>query len=241
MSCVKSQQEITLIGSREPIEKENLVEFRLIYYGELPSSSNAKRRPKEKHAIRRFIHPQLRRLWELKPNLRQLAEQCWIESEERATAINKGLVSELENLDQNRSQSGLRQIGKQWSRVGYELVPLVTPDLALRCSLDIMLLRPSEKCFVFEQGDIDGQLKTLIDGLRIPKTLDEAGGVGPGEDETPLFCLLEDDRLISEVHVTTDELLLLPEHKQVEANDCFAVIHVKLNHREARTFGNYFG
>jgi hypothetical protein len=45
------------------------------------------------------------------------------------------------------------------------------------------------------------------------------------------FCLLADDRLISEVRVVADELLLLPNYKQPQANDAFVVIHVRLNAR----------
>ena len=71
--------------------------------------------------------------------------------------------------------------------------------------------------------------------------LGETGGMGPQEDEDPFFCLLEDDRLISEVRVTTDQLLLLPNQRELKANDAHVIIHVKLNHRHPRTFDNYFG
>ena len=77
-----------------------------------------------------------------------------------------------------------------------EVVPLVTADMGLRCSLDILLLRPEEDRFIFNAGDIDGQIKTLFDALRMPNDLKETGEVGPQQDETPFFCLLEDDKLI---------------------------------------------
>lgn len=117
----------------------------------------------------------------------------------------------------------------------------MTEEHDLRCSLDILLLRPEEPQYIYRQGDIDGQLKTLFDALRLPANSQETGGVEPQDDETPFFCLLEDDRLISEVRITTDQLLMLPNREAVKANDAYAVIHVKLNHRNARTFGNYFG
>ena len=113
--------------------------------------------------------------------------------------------------------------------------------MALRCSIDITILRPEDDRFIFEAGDIDGQLKTLFDALRIPKDAGECGGAIPQADETPFFCLLEDDRLVSEVRVSTDQMLLLPNRREVKANDAHAVIHVKLNHKNARTFDNYFG
>ena len=143
-------------------------------------------------------------------------------------------------LDDKSFGDGLRIIGKNWSRAGYELVPLVTPEHALRCSLDILLLRPGEDKFIFKMGDIDGQLKTLFDGLKIPDSEAETGNSPPQNDETPFFCLLQDDRLITDVHVTTDQLLLLPNHKEVTANDAFVVIDVKLNPKYSGTYDNYF-
>ena len=130
-------------------------------------------------------------------------------------------------------------IGNNWNRSGYQCVPLVTQEQVLRCSLDILLLRPEEDKYIFTQGDIDGQVKTLFDALRIPKNFDEAGQTTPGPDETPFFCLLEDDRLISEVRVIADHLLLLPHAKSVTANDAFAVITVKLNQKEFDAFTDY--
>lgn len=224
------------IGTGDPIESENLVEFRLLYSGELLPSGGANSRAGEKHAIRRHFHPQLRRLWNIKPNLRQLADQAFLYSPEL-----RENPAPVVRTEQERIEIGLTTIGTQWSRAGYNFVPLVTPGMSLRCSLDVLLLRPSDKQLVLRQGDLDGQLKTLFDALRIPETLAEAGGTGPQEDETPFFCLLQDDRLISEVRVVSDELLLLPQHKELKANDCFAVIHVKINHNPPRSFDNYFG
>src|SRR5258708_29854488 len=61
------------VGTGEKIEGTDLVEFRLLYDGELPSTGN-KGKPHEVHAIRRAFHPQLRRLWNAEGNLRELAK-----------------------------------------------------------------------------------------------------------------------------------------------------------------------
>jgi hypothetical protein len=211
------------------------MEFRLLYEGELLPSAGSNKRASEKHAIRKIFHPQLRRLWTVQANLRELATR---RSGEDPRPINEHLqpITEQEQFD-----FGIRATGMKWSRAGYQFVPLVTADMALRCSLDVLLLRPEEDRFIFNAGDIDGQVKTLFDSLRMPKDLNETGGVGPEGDETPFFCLLEDDRLITEVNVTTDKLLLLPTQRDVKANDALVVIHVKLNHKNARTFDNWFG
>ena len=210
------------------------MEFRLLYEGELLPSGGTNRRAREKHAIRRKFHPQLRHLWTVEENLRELA----MRRGDDPRPVNERLrpITGQEQFDY-----GIKATGGNWRKAGYDLVPLVTTDMALRCSLDILLLRPETERFIFEGGDIDGQVKTLFDALRIPKDEGETGGMGPQEDETPFFCLLEDDKLITEVRVTADKLLLLPNHREVKENEAFVVIHVKLNHRNARTFDNWFG
>jgi hypothetical protein len=94
---------------------------------------------------------------------------------------------------------------------------------------------------ILSQGDIDGQLKTIMDALRIPDGAQETANARPEAGETPFFCLLEDDRLVSEVHVTTDELLSLPGKPDVDPNDAYVVIRVRVGHRHHRTFDNYLG
>ena len=53
----------------EPIEGDEIVEFRLLYSGELRSDAP----PLGKHWMRRQFHPQLRNLWKSQRNLRELA------------------------------------------------------------------------------------------------------------------------------------------------------------------------
>jgi hypothetical protein len=224
--CLELPHSCVYLGPEDPVEQEDLLEFRLLYQGLLPSSGNASHVP-WKHNIRKTFHPQLRRLWSLLPNLRQYA-----------TYQDHGRYQGSEA--EERFQSGLCSIGENWQRAGYNFVPLVTGKFALRCSLDILLLRPGEEKFILSQGDIDGQVKTLFDSLKMPtQTVDVHGDV-PEDDEKPFFCLLEDDRLVSEVHVTTDHLLLLPGEREVKPTDCFAVIHVRINHRHPGAFDRWF-
>jgi hypothetical protein len=136
---------------------------------------------------------------------------------------------------------GIEAMGKNWRKAGFDFVPLVVPEMVLQCSLDILILRPGDDRYVLNSGDIDGPVKTLFDALQMPRNEAEASGIGPQEDETPFYCLLENDRLISQVRVTSDHLLLLPQEREVRPNDSFVVIHVKLNHKSPRTFDNYFG
>jgi len=227
--------DVRFVGTGDPIEEEDKVEFRLLYEGELLPSAGSNKRAHEKHLIRKSFHPQLRRLWKINQNLARLAEKEYLSG----ISIDR-IHDELPNEGDVRDR-GVAAIGRRWARAGFNIVPLVTADMALRCSIHITLLRPEEARLIFRSGDIDGQLKTLFDALRMPNSTAETCNIRPEEDENPLFCLLEDDRLVSEVTVTTDVMLLLPNTREVKANDAHAIIHVKLNHKNARTFDNYFG
>src|ERR1700730_3830664 len=72
--------------------------------------------------------------------------------------------------------------------------------------------------------DIDNRLKTLFDALRKAKGPQELGAgtssgqVAPDADEKPFYVLLEDDKLITDVAVTTDMLLQpVPDTPPAEA------------------------
>jgi hypothetical protein len=61
---------------------------------------------------------------------------------------------------------------------------------------------------VFQAGDIDNRIKTLIDALRRPCTATElAGNEIPLEGEDPFYCLMEDDKQVTHLEVETDLLL----------------------------------
>jgi hypothetical protein len=280
VKCVRLPYSKVFVNTGDPIEDENLLEFRLLYQGDLPPSGN-KGRPKEKHAIRRIFHPQLRRLWGVKPNLQQYLFRWFQQAPAEAQqALNS--VREPQDIRDARLRLGIETMGKFYAKAGYQLVPLVVPEFAAQCSIDILVLRPGERIVFDEQGDLDGQVRTIIDALRMPDNPSETDGAQPEEDECPLFCLLQNDKLISEIKVTADELLQLPEQAfnpkeregavlrfnqmlygpslapedraalelarktlqrrgEVRPHDAFVVIHVRLNHRDARTFDNYLG
>ncbi len=76
-------------------------------------------------------------------------------------------------------------------------------------ALDIQILRGDEPGnIVNNAGDLDNRIKTLLDGLRGP--LDSDKGDPPGNLPDPLYCLLEDDYLISELSIKTGPLLMPP-------------------------------
>jgi len=102
----------------------------------------------------------------------------------------------------------VKQIGAKLVRSGYRFVPLVIEQWNVSCAIDILFLRRDATRSVVHGGDIDNRLKTLFDATKVPANANELGGyLTPAGDEDPFYCLLEDDKLITEVQVTTDALL----------------------------------
>jgi hypothetical protein len=187
-----------------------VIGFRLIYEGELLSAQadgDAVRR--NKHAIRKQLHVQLKELWKQNMMLQSI----------KNTPPARGWSGE----------SGLRQDAEKYKRGDYEFIPLVTSRFYLVCSLDILFLRREAPGSIVQGGDIDNRIKTLFDGLRLPEgNLDITETIT--EDEKPFYCLLQDDRLIVEAKITTDRLLkpTMIDAGKHKAFDVVLVIGVEL-------------
>jgi len=61
----------------------------------------------------------------------------------------------------------------------------------------------------------------------MPKSVPELGGYSIDSDEDPFYCLLEDDKLITKISVTTDRILL-PETSSERIHDVFLDIHATI-------------
>ena len=186
------------------------MEFRLTYEGQLLGASRNNTRALHKHEIRKAFHPQLRKVWKATP---------WFES------LRDPLPDYVISINRPPDRSRLEVLPERFKCGQFNLVPLVTRDLDLKCGLEILFLRPDYPGGIVRSGDIDNRLKTLFDALRIPGPDAELGGATPQRDENPLFCLLEDDSLITRVSVETD-LLLAPIAGDV--NDARIVISVSI-------------
>ncbi|MFN3375767.1 MAG: hypothetical protein ACK40S_04375 [Burkholderiaceae bacterium] len=85
---------------------------------------------------------------------------------------------------------------------------------------------------ITDGGDLDNRLKTLLDGLRVPHGSLEGRKERPATpDPSPLFCLLEDDALVTKVSVESEQLLRPARPDEVVA---IISVHVKktvLHHR----------
>jgi hypothetical protein len=75
--------------------------------------------------------------------------------------------------------------------------------------LRVEILRREARGRIFDGGDIDGRMKTLFDGLRMPTQENEVVGFTPVGDwrRDWCLCLLADDRLITKVDIDTRRLL----------------------------------
>ena len=113
---------------------------------------------------------------------------------------------------ENDAQRLVDVVAARHNQFGYRFVPLVTRYFHLLCSIHVLFLRHDVPGSVIQAGDIDNRIKTLIDALRLPNNQTELVGSDskPCRGETPFFCLLEDDRLVSGFSVETDTLLNPP-------------------------------
>jgi hypothetical protein len=174
------------------------------------------------------LSPQLKRLWETKPNLMRAAQfqaTGWLRDHPDDQKQIEDLRGNPEIYSALRGY-GLSYMANKWERASQGFIPLVTEEMELRCKIDILFLRPEEPGMIIHGGDLDNRLKTLFDALRLPKDVKEMGGAVPISE--PIYCLLEDDRLISEVRVVADNLLLLPSRTEINENDVFLVLDVIL-------------
>jgi len=171
--------------------------FRLVYEGPLRSLSEedrddkkSLRRGTEKQNIRKFFHPQLKELW----NTNKLLSTTKIPKGGRQVAIpidaNHGGFSFYSSSKMVASEERplVDYVADQYPQFGYKFVPLVREKWTLACGLEILFLRRDPPGSLWTAGDIDNRVKTLIDGLRMPKCVAELGDYkDPAADETP-FC-----------------------------------------------------
>ena len=221
------------------------VEFRLIYKGSLPAERSGGSRATEKQRLRKEFHKQLRELWKQHPDLREQSQRRYILSTTPSNQVSdpgpgvKVIIPDFIGSDP-RAKTWLEHIADNHQRCGGRFVPLISKTGGFTCSLEITFLRRDNPGNLVDSGgDIDNRIKVLFDGLRMPDTVAELGGIALEPDENPFFCLLEDDSLITSVTVTTDRLLLPQDSSAGErVHDVFLVIHVTMVDPSALFVGN---
>jgi hypothetical protein len=152
--------------------------FRLHFRGDLHANGN----PKHKWELRSIFHYQLKQLWQQEPL--------------------KGISKYIDpNYKPDDCYLGITRGG----RVFY---PIISERIWTIAELDILMLRPGDPgSITVGGGDIDNRLKTLLDSLRVPDPSDNNSKCPLPANETSVFCLLQDDKLITRLSVETDRLL----------------------------------
>ena len=183
--------------------------MRLVLHDRGPLRANGD--PAHKHQLRQHFHSQLKKLWSQKP---------LTESPKLLMPKNKNRVGDY---------SLLRPLDS------FTFVPLITQEMDVVAELTITLLRPEPPGGLITQGgDLDNRLKTLFDALTMPRYSNTLpSGAVPQSDQTPFFCLLEDDNLVTAVSVRTEQLL----EPDIESALVDASIHV-LTRVTRPTMGN---
>lgn len=180
-----------------------MMRFRLTFEGPL-KSNQSKRIAKHKHEVRRYFHPQLKNFWNshvLLSRYRLTVPYHKISDRPFQGAFGFGLSeNDGQSLEEVISEN------KDFSRHKYRFVPLVCEKFCLQCSLGVLFLREGPPG-TLTNGDLDNRLKTLLDALRMPTCNELQNVEGPGEEENPFFCLLEDDKFITSLSVESDSLL----------------------------------
>jgi hypothetical protein len=227
MVCDLPRTEIFTFFEAEEGEK---MEFRLVYQGPLPPEKcepkdavlgAGKSRAKDKHRLRKHFHLQMRELWHQHPDLRRQADLPCYRSPRGFVFLPQEFPPGATNV-----KKYVDFIADDHQRCGGRFVPLVSEQGGFTCALDILFLRRDAPGNLIENGgDIDNRIKVLLDGLRIPKNISELGGFAIDADEDPFYCLLEDDRLVTRISVTTDRLIV-PKQADENINDVLLVIQV---------------
>lgn len=184
------------------------MDFVLHYRGLLPANGNIK----YKHKIRKVIHDQLQVLCDQEPLL----------ANARADTLPQGVI-------RGRKVEVPRPLEEMFFFVslgGFHFVPLINRPHQLACALEILFLRREKAGAIIQHGgDLDNRLKTLFDSLRMPHDPSELKGIVPDTTDQRVFCLLEDDSLITRVSVNAQQLLE-PVNDDEDPSMVELVIHV---------------
>lgn len=200
-----------------------VMKFTLVYEGELRSND----RPKGKSAVRNQIHPQLEELWRINPTLIHVYENRTVPT--RSPFANWDRHHSLDHLpnEWESSDPNTLDLCAPIERAGRKFIPLVRDTYALNCFLKITFLRKEEPGRIYNRGDVDNRLKTFFDGLAIPNADQMADH---SISDKPIYCLLEDDRLITGFTVDTHQLLSRPG-----VTDHYVQLVVEVDVRTAQT------
>jgi hypothetical protein len=201
------------------------VKFTLTYDGPLPSSGN-KGKNENKWEIRKRFHPQLVDLWGSHPALKAVEDNKHFPMRggavlTQAHHLHPGPVHPPARLriqddgtpaldvdylyaDQSERPTIL-DLCEPIEKYGAWFRPLVRESYALHCGLKIRFLRQEPPGHVYQGGDLDGRIKTLLDALAMPQHAEQV--LENITNRHPIHCLLQDDSMISGLEIESERLL----------------------------------
>jgi hypothetical protein len=91
---------------------------------------------------------------------------------------------------------------------GIDYVPIVSYGHRMHCQLAIRLhSRRSPGGIIHQGADLDNRLKVIVDALRMPDPGQDTEGAASDGEEALMFCLLENDDLVTKLSIETFQLL----------------------------------
>jgi hypothetical protein len=198
-----------------------VMKFTLHYDGPLLSSGN-KGKNENKWHIRKDLHPQLVDLWGSHPALKAVEDNRHFPVTggavlTQAHHLHPGPVHPpvRARLEEDGSQTlyllasgegpGILDLCQSIEKHGAWFRPLVRDSYALHCGLKIHFLRQEPPGRIYQGGDLDGRIKTLLDALAMPQHVEQI--LETNTKNHPVYCLLEDDAAISGVEIESERLL----------------------------------
>ncbi len=186
------------------------MKFTLTYDGPLPASAN-KSKPQAKWDIRKQIHPQLEDLFHSHVALQGLEPNDAFPLDGAVAlqghhALSRGRqLREPFPIDPNFVVGETVNLNAPIDKHGRLFRPLVRESYALHCGLKVLFLRKEPPGRIYQGGDIDGRLKTLLDALSMPQHVEEV--LPDASAPNPMFCLMEEDSMVSGLQVESERLL----------------------------------
>jgi hypothetical protein len=195
------------------------VKFTLHYDGPLPSSGN-KAKTEAVWEIRTKLHPQFQDLWSSHPALRRVEDDRRFPKRGGAALVQvhhqypgparTPLLAEIVGEDltvnlENQGPGEIIDLCEPIEKFGAWFRPLVRESYALHCGLKVVFLRKEPPGKIYQGGDVDGRIKTLVDALTMPRHIEQV--LAKNKSSEPVFCLLEDDSLVSGFEVESERLL----------------------------------
>lgn len=212
-----------------------LMKFTLTYEGELRAKDNSER----KWEIRRQLHPQLQELWATNPTLVQVRRNRLVPKTgywliEGHHSLDNQIATQRHARTDDLSRNDI-DLCEPIAKADRRFWPLVRESFALTCALRILFLRKEEPGRLYQGGDLDNRLKTLFDALSIPN---ENQIISDATIADPIYCLLEDDRLITRIDVDTHRLLAPAQ--SASKHEVKLIIEVDVRVAQSRVYNHPF-